>query len=190
MCRPPRAWCRIPAPPTSAWSTGRGGFEPTWPRSAVSSPPISGRMADKMSKGLFAGRVTHVVAGAELGALLGWMSGKVLGQYDLLVVDDDTAVDQDIVYYVGPNVLALEKRFAFPSRVSPVAGPARGHPPGAVHGRAMVAPPLPEPGRGGSRADERRPCATDRGSPACRQVLAAGDEPTSGRWFGCAPGDA
>lgn len=92
-----------------------------WIRANVASfrrllSPISGRMADKMSKGLFAGRVTRVVAGAELGALLGWMSGKVLGQYDLLVVDDDTAVDQDIVYYVGPNVLALEKRFAFPPR--------------------------------------------------------------------------
>jgi coenzyme F420 biosynthesis associated uncharacterized protein len=51
--------------------------------------------------------------------LLGWMSGRVLGQYDLLVIDDPDvapADDQDVVYYVGPNVLALEKRFAFPPR--------------------------------------------------------------------------
>ncbi len=40
---------------------------------------------------------------------------RVLGQYDLLVVED-SAADQDLVYYVGPNVLALEKRFAFPPR--------------------------------------------------------------------------
>ncbi len=43
------------------------------------------------------------------------MSSRVLGQYDLLVIDDDPA-DQDIVYYVGPNVLALEKRYGFPPR--------------------------------------------------------------------------
>ena len=51
-----------------------------------------------------------------MGSLLGWMSGRVLGQYDLLVVDDDSAAEQDLVYYVGPNVLGLEKRFGFPPR--------------------------------------------------------------------------
>src|SRR4029450_9881671 len=39
----------------------------------------------------------------------------VLGQYALLVVED-SAADQALVYYVGPNVLALEKRYAFPPR--------------------------------------------------------------------------
>ncbi len=56
------------------------------------------------------------LAAAEVGALLSWMSGRVLGQYDLLVVDDPAAGEQDIVYYVGPNVLSLEKRFGFPPR--------------------------------------------------------------------------
>jgi uncharacterized protein (DUF2342 family) len=46
--------------------------------------------------------------------MLGWMSGRVLGQYDLLVIEEENPQDQDIVYYVGPNVLALEKQFAFP----------------------------------------------------------------------------
>ena len=31
--------------------------------------------------------MTRAVAGAELGTLLGWMSTRVLGQYDLLVPD-------------------------------------------------------------------------------------------------------
>ena len=48
--------------------------------------------------------------------VLGWMSTRVLGQYDLLVIEDEKPEDQDIVYFVGPNVLALEKRFAFPPR--------------------------------------------------------------------------
>jgi len=60
--------------------------------------------------------VASRVAGAEVGMILGWMSSRVLGQYDLLVVEDENPEDQDIVYYVGPNVLGLEKRFAFPPR--------------------------------------------------------------------------
>ncbi|MEL7210521.1 MAG: zinc-dependent metalloprotease, partial [Actinomycetota bacterium] len=54
------------------------------------------------------------VAGAQLGLLLGWMSARVLGQYDLLIAEDDNPEDQDWVYYVGPNVLALERRYGFP----------------------------------------------------------------------------
>lgn len=56
------------------------------------------------------------MAGTQVGLLLGWMSTRVLGQYDLLLIEDEHPEDQDIVYYVGPNVLALEKRFAFPPR--------------------------------------------------------------------------
>jgi coenzyme F420 biosynthesis associated uncharacterized protein len=44
------------------------------------------------------------------------MSGRVLGQYDVLVLDEEDTTDQDLVYYVGPNVLSLEKRFGFPPR--------------------------------------------------------------------------
>jgi coenzyme F420 biosynthesis associated uncharacterized protein len=58
----------------------------------------------------------RAVTGAEMGAVLGWMSTRVLGQYDLLVIEDEDPDDQDIVYYVGSNVLALEKRYAFPPR--------------------------------------------------------------------------
>ena len=68
------------------------------------------------------GRAFHAVgdtvgpklAGAQLGALLGWMSSRVLGQYDLLIAEDDQPEEQDWVYYVGPNVLSLEKRYGFP----------------------------------------------------------------------------
>ncbi len=62
------------------------------------------------------GALTRRATGAELGALLGWMSTRVLGQYDMLIVEEEGPHDQDLVYYVGPNVLALEKRFAFPPR--------------------------------------------------------------------------
>jgi coenzyme F420 biosynthesis associated uncharacterized protein len=57
--------------------------------------------------------VARRVTGAEVGLLLGWMSGRVLGQYDLLVIEGEDLEHQDLVYYVGPNVLALEERFGF-----------------------------------------------------------------------------
>lgn len=77
--------------------------------------PITDRLDEKVTASPFA-PVARRLAGAEVGAMLGWMSGRVLGQYDLLVIEDENPQDQDIVYYVGPNILALEKRFAFPPR--------------------------------------------------------------------------
>jgi len=76
--------------------------------------PMLAKMEEEMT-GPFSA-VGPKVAGAELGMLLGWMSTRVLGQYDLLVIEDENPEDQDIVYYVGSNVAALEKRFAFPER--------------------------------------------------------------------------
>jgi coenzyme F420 biosynthesis associated uncharacterized protein len=55
----------------------------------------------------------RTVNGAQLGLLLAWMSTRVLGQYDLLV-NDEVAEEQDLVYYVGPNVVGLESRYGFP----------------------------------------------------------------------------
>ena len=49
-----------------------------------------------------------------MGAVLGWMSGRVLGQYDLLFGDSDSP--QDAVYYVGPNIVGLERRHGFDPR--------------------------------------------------------------------------
>lgn len=82
--------------------------------------PLTDRMAEKMDdrrggRALVSG-VSSKAAAVEVGALLGWMGTRVLGQYDLLIIEDEDPDDQDLVYYVGPNVLALEKRFGFPPR--------------------------------------------------------------------------
>lgn len=105
--------------PARARVTDRAG----WVQANVASfqrllQPITEKLGDKMGSSIGSG-ITRKVGGAEVGMLLGWMSGRVLGQYDLLVIDDPEApghTDQDIVYYVGPNVLALEKRYAFPPK--------------------------------------------------------------------------
>ncbi len=106
----------VPNGPARSRVTDRAG----WIAANVASfrrllTPLTDRLSVRLERSPTGGAVTRNVSGAELGALLGWMSTRVLGQYDLLVLDDDPA-DQDIVYYVGPNVLALEKRFGFPPR--------------------------------------------------------------------------
>ncbi len=91
--------------------------------------PITDRMAAKLAASPAAG-AARKVAGAEIGMLVGMLAQRVLGQYDLLVPDERSAsgangssvttasagADGDAVYYVGPNVLGLEKRFAFRPR--------------------------------------------------------------------------
>ena len=78
--------------------------------------PLTTKLGERMSSTSPMTPIARRVTGAEVGTILGWMSTRVLGQYDLLLVEEEGNHDQDIVYYVGPNVLALEKRFAFPPR--------------------------------------------------------------------------
>jgi coenzyme F420 biosynthesis associated uncharacterized protein len=60
--------------------------------------------------------VSRRLTGAQVGLVLGWMSTRVLGQYDQLLIEDEQPEEQDIVYYVGPNVLSIERRYGFPPR--------------------------------------------------------------------------
>ncbi len=71
--------------------------------------PLMQRFGARLAHSPLAPMSRRVAAG-ELGVLLGYLSQRVLGQYDLLVPDDPRG---DAVYYVGANVLGLEKRFAF-----------------------------------------------------------------------------
>jgi len=76
-------------------------------RSSPSSlPGWSGRLPRPLAG---AGRT---VSGAQIGLVLAWLSTRVLGQYDILLADE-LVEDQDIVYYVGPNVVAIESRYGF-----------------------------------------------------------------------------
>ncbi len=68
------------------------------------------RLSKRLGKSsLAAGRV---MSGTQLGLLLAYMSTRVLGQYDLLI-SDESPEDQDLVYYVGPNVVAMEEGHGF-----------------------------------------------------------------------------
>ena len=90
-----------------------------WIRANIASfqrllAPLLTKLDEKANRSPIGAAITGRAAGAEVGAMLGWMSGRVLGQYDVLVGgngNDNTA--GDCVYYVGPNVLAVEKRYGF-----------------------------------------------------------------------------
>jgi coenzyme F420 biosynthesis associated uncharacterized protein len=104
------------AGPARARVTDRAG----WVRANVASfsrllRPLTDKLGERVGESRVA-PMARRATGAELGLLLGWMSTRVLGQYDLLVIEEENPDDQDVVYYVGPNVIALEKRYAFPPR--------------------------------------------------------------------------
>jgi len=52
------------------------------------------------------------IMGAELGAVLGFMSKRVLGQYELVLPTGDDGKG-DTVLFVGANIMAMERRFEF-----------------------------------------------------------------------------
>ena len=72
--------------------------------------PFTAKVGERMAQSPFA-PAGRTVAGAEMGVLMGFLAQRVLGQYDLLGSEEDGS--DDAVYYVGPNMLVLEKRFGF-----------------------------------------------------------------------------
>ncbi|MFQ5555665.1 MAG: zinc-dependent metalloprotease [Acidimicrobiia bacterium] len=71
--------------------------------------PAQERLAKQRSVG--AGIARRVV-GAEIGAVLGLLARRVLGQYELVLPKADGAAG-DTVMFVGSNVLAMERRHEF-----------------------------------------------------------------------------
>jgi coenzyme F420 biosynthesis associated uncharacterized protein len=56
--------------------------------------------------------VRRKALGAQIGALFGYVSKKVLGQYDVFLPPDD----EGLIYFVGPNLVETERRFGLPAR--------------------------------------------------------------------------
>lgn len=101
----------IPDGPANARVVSR----PEWINNNIRSfqrmlKPITDRMGT--DSGLWA-PAARAAAGVEVGTILGLLSKRVLGQYDMIGAGDEEK-PQDEVAYVGPNVLAIEKKFAFP----------------------------------------------------------------------------
>ncbi len=99
---------------------------PTWIRVNTAGfrkilKPVANKIVEAQGPGGARSRTSFLsrrILGAELGLLLGFVSQRVLGQFDLLGGDDtDSAKRADgTVYFVGPNIAALERKHGFNPR--------------------------------------------------------------------------
>jgi coenzyme F420 biosynthesis associated uncharacterized protein len=73
--------------------------------------PLGERVGKRLDSAPWPARVAQRGAvSAEVGVLLGYVSRRVLGQYDLLVPEEEGAA---ALYFVGPNMVETERRFGF-----------------------------------------------------------------------------
>jgi len=73
--------------------------------------PLARRVLSKGGAGATAG-IRRKGLALQVGGLMGYVARKVLGQYDLFLPPDDDG----LLYFVGPNLVAIERRFRFPRR--------------------------------------------------------------------------
>ena len=71
--------------------------------------PLAGKL---VPEGARRSEFRRKALGAQVGLLLGYVSRKVLGQYDVFLPPDD----EGMLYFVGPNVVEAEGRFGLPRR--------------------------------------------------------------------------
>lgn len=60
-----------------------------------------------------AGMFGQVMLSAQMGILLGYLARRVLGQYDLSLLGREP-VTEGRLYFVEPNIVAMERRYALP----------------------------------------------------------------------------
>jgi len=75
--------------------------------------PVGARLAASPTARRALSPPSRAAAGVEVGLLLGWMSGRVLGQYDLLFAEGADETGGDVVYYVGENIAQIERQHRF-----------------------------------------------------------------------------
>jgi coenzyme F420 biosynthesis associated uncharacterized protein len=117
----------IPAPPPVAWGLIDRA---TWAEANISSMtamlnPVAEKLGDRLDRLPAAARAAQrAVVSVEVGVLLGYVSRRVLGQYDLLVPEDDGSPEGRrklpaggaALYFVAPNLIETERRYGFVPR--------------------------------------------------------------------------
>ena len=114
----------IPAPPPVRWSViGRA----QWAEANIGSmeemiKPLVDKVGHRLDSLPFPVRIAQrTIVSVEMGVLLGYMSRRVLGQYDLLVPDDASKTRSRRrhptggapLYFVGVNMVETERRLGF-----------------------------------------------------------------------------
>jgi coenzyme F420 biosynthesis associated uncharacterized protein len=92
-----------------AWVMGRGD----WIRQNLNGlqrllEPLAARILERRPERPQLARKT---LGAQAGAVIGYVSRRVLGQFDVFLPPDD----EGLIYFVGPNIVEVERRFGLPS---------------------------------------------------------------------------
>ncbi|HSM01576.1 MAG TPA: zinc-dependent metalloprotease [Acidimicrobiia bacterium] len=87
-----------------------------WARGSIDSfgrllAPAERKLMGK-GRGGFGRRLVSRLLGAEVGALVGVLSKRVLGQYELVLPSGDEA-EGDVVLFVGANILMMERQHEF-----------------------------------------------------------------------------
>jgi len=100
----------VTGPPARAWVMGRGD----WVRRNTIGlqrlmEPLAARLLEaKPDRSAF----SRKALGAQIGTILGYVARRVLGQYDVFLPPDDDG----LIYFVGPNLVDFERRFALRPR--------------------------------------------------------------------------
>ncbi|CAN5523367.1 zinc-dependent metalloprotease [soil metagenome] len=108
----------IPAPPPVEWGlVDRGAWADANIDGLVSLlAPLAERIGDRLDQAPVGVRLAQRgVVSVEVGALLGYVSRRVLGQYDVLVpeVAGERPARTAPLMFVGPNLVETERRFSF-----------------------------------------------------------------------------
>ncbi|MEA2447188.1 MAG: hypothetical protein QOK47_825 [Actinomycetota bacterium] len=104
----------IPAPPPVRWGVvDRSAWATANIHGMVTMlQPLADRLGRRLDAQPVAARIAQRSAvSVEIGALLGFVSRRVLGQYDLLVTEDDPW--RTPLFFVGPNMVEIERRHGF-----------------------------------------------------------------------------
>ena len=68
-------------------------------------------LASAYRSGRWLKKASEVTLTAEIGIMLGYLSRKVLAQYDMPLPRAKANISQNLLYFVEPNILMLEKKF-------------------------------------------------------------------------------
>jgi len=97
-----------------AWVMGRGD----WIRQNLKGlqrmlEPLAERISQERPGSLTdRPNVSRKALGVQVGGLLGYVARRVLGQVDVFLPPDDDG----LIYFVGPNIIDVERSFALPPR--------------------------------------------------------------------------
>ena len=117
----------IPAPPPVSWGLIDRA---AWADANIASMttllrPLAERVGSRMEEFPWAVRLAQrALVSVEVGVLLGYVSRRVLGQYDLLVPPEEPArrlrrlrgPAPPVLLFVAPNIIETEQRFGFVPR--------------------------------------------------------------------------